>query len=444
MPREVKNAVKPKDTAIVALIKRELAKREQAGADDARQQEWKVEGVPGLSLALKTSGVAIFYVRFMAGKGARRKQVRQALGHANGPTGIKLSDAKEKAINIARDGAARFENDGAPATTLRQLFDQFEANDRDRAARTMGDYREALERDIFKVLGDVPVVEITRKDIAKALTKIESRSRNAAHKCRAALGSLYKWATKRFLVDENIMLGMGFVHKNERRNRVITDDELAALWKVIEGEQFGATPSMRLILKLAILTGQRNSEVAGARVAELHIDPSVANPYWQIPAARMKRKEDRDQYVFLSHQARDLFAEAVALASGSEFVFPATTHGRHVEGVERQHITQESVSRAMARAAQLAKVRNVHLHDARKALTSWLGDRGERSDVLDRILHHHVGHHSNQRGSVTESHYNFSIMAAPLRDAWQRWADHVSSIVEQGVTGRTVVKMKHA
>src|SRR5262245_25599608 len=114
MPREVKNTVKSTDTAIVALIKRELAKREQAGGDHTRQQEWKVEGVPGLSLTLKPSGVAIFYTRFMAGTGARRKQVRQALGHANGPTAIKLSDAKEKAIDIARDGASRFDTDGAP------------------------------------------------------------------------------------------------------------------------------------------------------------------------------------------------------------------------------------------------------------------------------------------------------------------------------------------
>jgi hypothetical protein len=30
--------------------------------------------------------------------------------------------------------------------------------------------------------------------------------------------------------------------------------------------------------------------------------------------------------------------------------------------------------------------------------------------------------------SVTESHYNFSIMAALFRDAWQRWANHVDAL----------------
>src|SRR5262249_36872039 len=120
------------------------------------------------------------------------------------------------------------------------------------------------DRDLFKALGDVPVAEISAKDIAKELTTIESRSPNAAHKTRSALGSLYKWATKRMLVESNITIGLGFTHKNKPRERIPTDDEIAVLWRTIESEEFGATPGMRIILKLAIFTGQRNSEVCGA------------------------------------------------------------------------------------------------------------------------------------------------------------------------------------
>ena len=319
-------------------------------------------------------------------------QVRQVIGRASGATAIKLAAAKARALEVASDGPTGGD-DAEPRQTLRQLFAQFEANDRDRAPRTMLDYREALERDVFKKLGDVPVDEITAKDIAKVLTKIESRSRNAAHKSRAALGSLYKWAAKRLLVDTNPMVGMGFSHRNEPRRVELSDAQLAKLWRTIDSDAFGATPAMRAILKLGILTGQRNDEVAGAERSELHIGDAIANPHWHIPARRMKRK-NRDQYVFLSDQARALFAEALAMAGDSEFVFPATTHGRHVEGVEREHITQESVSRAWARLRGLAGVSNVNFHDMRKVIASWLGDRGERSDVLDRILHHQVGHHT--------------------------------------------------
>jgi integrase len=427
MPRKATRIVSANDLAIAKVAKTPVEV----------QTEWKVDQVQGLSLVMKPArvdergnkepGVATYYARVMAGEGARRKQVRQAIGRANGPRAIKLSEAKKLVRDILQNGPTLHGGAGEGAVTLRQLFGQFEQNDKKRAPRTMADYRDALERDIFKTLGDVPVSEITAKDVAKELTKIETRSRNAAHKTRAALGSLYKWATKRFLVDTNVMIGMGFTHKNEARERKLTDDEIGRLWCAIESAEFGATLAMRLILKLAMLTGQRNSEVAGAHRSELHIDASVANANWHIPGRRMKRK-DRDQYVFLSKQARELFVQALELAGDSEFVFPATTHGRHVEDEEREHITQESVSKAWARASQIAAVENVHLHDMRKAITSWLGDRGERSDVLDRILHHHTGHHTGQRSSTTDTHYNFAIMSGPLRDAWQRWADHVTAL----------------
>ena len=437
MPAKPKYTVAANDLSIAKLLKARVAV----------QREWKVLDVPGLSLVIKPPrednkpGVATYYARFMAGKGARRRSIREAIGRANGPTAIRLADAKARAINIAANGAAGYADDAEKITTLRQLFDQFEGNDRDRSPRTMSDYREALERDIFEPLGDVPVAEIAAKDIAKTLTKVESRSRNAAHKCRAALGSLYKWAAKRMLVDANIMIGMGFTHKNPRRERVLSDDELSRLWRAIDSPEFGATSGMRLILKLAILTGQRNGEVAGARSSELRLVDATGAPYWRIPAKRMKRK-DRDQFVFLSSQARDLFAAALALAGDNPFLFPATTHGRHAEGIDREHITQESVSRAAARAAQLAGLKDVHLHDLRKSITTWLGDNGERSDVLDRILHHHSGHSAGQRSSVTETHYNFSIMADPLRDAWQRWADHVMEVVSRSDKASNVVAMR--
>lgn len=444
MPRKAQNTVVANVEAIAALLKRETEKRAKAKTDDTtKQKEWKIAGVPGLSLALKPSGVAIYYVRFMAGGGARRKQMRKALGRANGATAIKLADAKAEALGIARDGAKDYGNDREPGLTLRVLFDKFEAfdqspkNDKSRAASTLSAYRAAFERDVFKSLGNVPVDEITAKDIAKLLAKVEARSRNSAHKCRAAFGSLYKWAAKRMLVDNNIIIGMGYTHQSKPRGRTLSDDEIAKMWKAIDGHQFDATPGMRLLLKLTMLTGQRNSEVAGAQRSELHIGPSIATPHWHIPAARMKRK-NRDQWVFLSSQARQLFGEAQELAGKSNFVFPASYQGRRTG---RDHVMQESVSVAWKRAAKIASVKDAHLHDMRATITTWLGDRGERSDVMDRILHHQVGHHTNQRGSVTEHHYNFSIMAGPLRDAWQRWANHVESIVSDTAKRGNVVEL---
>jgi integrase len=407
MAREAKNTVAANDLAVTKITKAKVTK----------QAEWKVVGVPGLSIIVNPSGVASYQVRCMAGMGARRKQVRRAIGRANGPLAIKFSEARAKALDLA--GIAKGTRDEAQdPTTLRQLFDQFEENDRDRSPRTMSDYREALERDVFEELGKVPVVEVTAKDVARVLMRVEKRSRNSAHKCRAALGALYKWAKHRLLVEQNPTIGMGFTHKNKRRELTFGDDELAKLWTAIDSDAFTATEPMRLILKLAILTGQRNTEVCGARKSELKLD--IANPRWVIPGERMKRKNE-DQVVYLSTQAAELFRRAVKQSEDKTFVFPGSAHGRRKGTWRQDHIAQESVSRAMASLCKVAGVENVRLHDMRKAIASWLGERGERPDILDMILHH-------GSKSVTQTHYNFASMEKWLRAAWQAWADHVASV----------------
>jgi integrase len=444
MPRKAQNKIAAQERAIEAALKKGLAAQGEAG-DKKKQIEWKVDGVPGLSLVLMKSGEASFHVRFVAGEGVRRKQQRKAIGRADGPSAIGLVKARSIALAVAKDGPAVLGIDtssGDLKATLKKVFDQFEAwnqkpgNGDAISPRTLSDYHDQFERDVFPTLGDVPVAEIKKKDVVSLLTKVEARSPNAAHKARAGLGSLYKWAAKRDIIEENFMVGMGFTHKNKARERVATDEEIKALWKAVEREDFDASPSMRLVLKLAILTGQRNSEVAGARRSELQIGTKVANPHWKIPKERMKRK-DRDQYVFLSTQATALFREALDISGDNPFVFPAKD-GRS------EHLAQDSVSHAFARARDLADIENLTLHDMRKAITTWLGDRGERGDVLDRIQHHHSGHATGNRSSVTSSHYDFSVMAEPLRIAWQAWADHVEAVTTRTDDGSKVYELKRA
>ena len=47
------------------------------------------------------------------------------------------------------------------AITFRELFEDREAKDGERAARTLKDYRMSLEADVFPVLGNLPATEIT-------------------------------------------------------------------------------------------------------------------------------------------------------------------------------------------------------------------------------------------------------------------------------------------
>ena len=432
--------------AVAKFVRDVLAAHERikAGKQDGRitQEERTIDGVRGLSVVVKPSGVATYLVRYQIGKGKGRKKRCQAIGRW-GPGGVSLHDARTKALaamtEVSKGGdpiATERERANAKAElTLRELFAERVEKDTRRAERTLADYGLALEADVFPDLGDLPANDVDADQIVTVLERIEARSKHAAHKARSALGSTYRWGLQRRRVKRNPVSGLGFNHVSAARKVLLSDEEMAKLWKAIDSPRFGATEPMRIILKLAVITGQRNSEVAGAERSELRLDGPT--PRWTTPARRMKRKTD-DQIIPLSTQAAALFARAVELAGESPFVFPGSTQGRRQDRAWRaEHIGQESVSRAMARARELAGIDDIRVHDLRKCLTTWLAERFERPDVLDRILHH-------ARKGVTGTHYNFSVLEGAVRAALQTWANHVSQITGQGGVAGNVVALKRA
>jgi len=82
------------------------------------------------------------------------------------------------------------------------------------------------------------------------------------------------------------------------RERVLSSDELAAIWRATSG-----LTSHDAIVRLLILTAARKSEVGGLAWAELDRDRAL----WTVPAARYKTK--REHEVPLSRQALGIIAE---------------------------------------------------------------------------------------------------------------------------------------
>jgi integrase len=66
----------------------------------------------------------------------------------------------------------------------------------------------------------------------------------------------------------------------EPRTRILSDDELRALWRAAHQLGYPLGPLVQLLM----LTGQRRSEVAGARWREIDLDKRL----WSIPHERMK------------------------------------------------------------------------------------------------------------------------------------------------------------
>ena len=162
-----------------------------AKARGGKPTEYRVKGSRGLVLIVQASGKASWFCFYHTRLGSKRRLRKYWLGSRDV---TKLADAREGAARVMRAAEKGQDPVGEAearrgALTLRDLFEQRAVLDKDAAARTLEDYRKALELDVFHRIGDVPAVELTSDQIADVLERIERRSRHSAHRARCAIGS---------------------------------------------------------------------------------------------------------------------------------------------------------------------------------------------------------------------------------------------------------------
>src|SRR5262245_25850027 len=82
--------------------------------------------------------------------------------------------------------------------------------------------------------------------------------------------------------EGNPTIGTDAGKRGAPRERVLSDVELAAIWKatVEIGGHYGA------IIQLLLLTGSRRAEIGGMAWSELNLD--APNPTWTLPRERSK------------------------------------------------------------------------------------------------------------------------------------------------------------
>ena len=125
----------------------------------------------------------------------------------------------------------------------------------------------------------LPVHAITRRDVASRLVEIkDERGGYAANRARATLSALFAWAIREGLVETNPVIGTNRQTDEVKRDRVLSDDELVAIWRACREDDYGR------IVRLLMLTGQRRDEVGAMTKSELDLDARK----WTIPAARTK------------------------------------------------------------------------------------------------------------------------------------------------------------
>jgi integrase len=369
--------------------------------------------VPGLSLRVTAAGHKSFVLiaRYPLNP---KNPTRRALGDYGK---ITLEQAREKARSwlalIGKGIDPKVEDARQKAEAGRRQINTFAAvaaEFLDRHAsglRKAGEARRIVDQEFVKRWGARPVIDIRPEEVAAAIRAIVKRGAPyQAHNALGYLRRLFNWAigTHEFGIDASPVERLSpkdLIGKREARERTLTDAELCAVWDATVPMGYPYGPLVRLL----ILTGQREREVADMSWSEINFDQAL----WTIPAIRMKGAR--------AHEI-PLVATAVALLkslprfTAGEYVFTTTSGAKPVNGF----------SKAKARIDRLSGVESWKIHDLRRSMRTHLSALPVQDMVRELIIAHaRPGLHR-----VYDQH-NYR---SEKRECLELWAARLKGIVE--------------
>jgi integrase len=235
---------------------------------------------------------------------------------------------------------------------------------------------------------------IDKRTIAKLLDEVEEGSGGVSrNRVKVSLSSFWNWANRQGLAEGNPVRGTETV-RERRRDRVLSDPELAALWRALpEAGVFGD------ILRLLVLTGQRRSEIAQLRWDEIDLARRVI----RLGGERTKNKHPHE--VPLCEMALAILKSRGPRPEGAVF-----------ERIPSWPGAKAALDRRLGHAPWTT-------HDLRRTCATGLGNLRVGPHIIETILNHHGGHRAGVAGT-----YNRSAYPEEVREALERWADHVAAL----------------
>jgi integrase len=361
-------------------------------------------GCAGLYLVLQPSGHRSWALRYRFGSRTAKLTLGQWPATTLAAAREAAATAKhelEKGHNPAKAKAdAKVKADAAKAGTLTAVCENYLVRE-GKKLRTLDQRVSILKRQVYPVLGGRPIGEIRRSEIARLLDQIEDRNGpRAADVALAVLRRVMNWHALR---DDEfrspVIRGMARQRPAEhRRERILDDDELRAVWQATEdGTPFSA------LVRFLLLTSARRNEAAGMKWDEVD-----ANGVWTLPATRSKTKIEIIRP--LSKAAQEVLA-GLPRVVGCDYAFTVTG---------RTPICQFSTPKKRLDAA--SGVTGWRLHDARRTARSLLSRCKDVSvDHAERVLGH-------SRGDIRERYDRHSYIEE-MRFAVERLAALIETIV---------------
>jgi integrase len=368
--------------------------------------------VPSFGLRVTDRGAKSFVV-YRRWPGSRAP-ARRTIGDVKSVT---LAEARDKArewITLAERGIdpaeqqrkAKVEEQRRRQAMFKAVVEAWLASDEVKKTRTANSVAREMRAEFVAIWGDWPLTDVSAADIAAV---IRAKATTAPGQARNLLGHLkrfFGWAQAQhsYGLEASPVAALKpdrLVGKKSIRKRVLSDEELRALWEATEALDYPFGP----LIKLLALTGQRRSDVSEARWPEFDLSKKL----WTIPPERYKT--DAPHVV-------PLCDDAVAILKN----LPRFKRGDHVFTTTFGVRPTSSFSKLKVRLDKLLEGKMAGpwiLHDVRRTVRTGLSALPITDTVKELVIGHaQPGLHQvyDQHAYVDEKRRALELWAMRLRD----------------------------
>jgi integrase len=385
----------------------------------------------GLRVKVRASG----RVTFRVGYRLEGKQQYYALGNWGdaGTDDHALAALRDRARAIQRlakrgvdpktherqqDEARQAEEERRQKDSVRASAERYRRNHLSQL-RTGEDVWGALEFHVLPAWGERPVGTITRREIGELVDGIFERGvPYMANRVHSYVSHFFSWCIEKGILDQSPAARSKRPFKNEEpRERVLTSDEIVALWRATED----GSPYSRLV-RFLLASSARYGEASLARSSE--IDAAL----WAIPTERSKNGEEH--LLPLSRQALALLDAGRSSEDGLLF-----SYGRKPIG-GRSKLKLALDRRMLAALKTLVQERGGEpdavelmpwrLHDLRRTAATGMQAAGVLPHVISKVLNHKSATHGAAIVTAVYARYSYE---KEMREAVAAWGERLERII---------------
>ena len=371
--------------------------------------------VKGLGLRIAKGGTKAFILDYRNAAGQRRRAVLARAAK------ISLAEARQRAareLASTRDGATDLlqrRQDAKDAPTFADGVERFlteycprRVADGRMAPRTVYDYRKQIALSLMPTLGKMKIRDVSRADIERAAAPRSPVQRNRTIALASRLFNTFEeWEWR----DQNSNPAKRIEKaREEPRDRVLDPSELAALAKALDALE-AEYPAPVAAIRVAAVTGLRIGEVRTIRWEHISETGRLTMP--QTKTGR--RTHD------LPTPALEILA---ALPRINEWAF---TIGRGAP------VTYRYCGETFRKAARLAGLDDVRLHDLRRSVMTRAAAAGIGVHVLRDLL----GHKTTAMADRYVRH-----VGSPVREAREAIGAQMAAMMANGDSGAEIIPLR--